>query len=275
VQQPVDLDAILAEVRARVRKKRESGAYGPDLDAALTLPLPGGRPIFSEELKDPFQSLPEVLDEDITYDAKSRKRYVGPVITLARRTLIGLLRWWLAAITERQERINQLVARALFDLRDRPTPGLEQRLLKLERWHEDFVAANLHSVYFQARFGGDEPVIRRQSEAFADLFTGRKRVVDLGCGRGIFLGLMKDKGVGAYGVDLDPRMVEQCAERGLECIEADALGHLRSLADRAIDGLVTSRSTSCPASSSRCCARRAACSHRVRRWSSSRPTSRR
>jgi hypothetical protein len=206
-QPPVDLDAILAEVRARVRKKRESGEYGPDLDAALTLPLPGGRPIFSEELKDPFQALPEVLDEDVTYDAKSRKRYVGPVITLARRTLIGLLRWYLAAIAERQERVNQLVARALFDLRDRPTPGLEKRLRKLETWHEDFVAANLHSVYFQARFGGDEPVIRRQSEAFAQLFAGRKRVVDLGCGRGIFLGLMKDKGIGAYGVDLDPRMV--------------------------------------------------------------------
>src|SRR5688572_15703125 len=58
-QPPVDLDAILAEVRARVRRKRESGEYGADLDAALTLPLPGGRPIFSEELKDPFQALPE------------------------------------------------------------------------------------------------------------------------------------------------------------------------------------------------------------------------
>jgi O-antigen chain-terminating methyltransferase len=236
-QQPVDLDAILAEVRARVRQKRESGIYGPDLDAALTLPLPGGRPIFSEELKDPFLALPEVLDEDNTYDPKSRKRYVGPVITLARRTLIGLLRWWLAAITERQERINQLVARALFDLRDRPTPGLEARLRRLEQWHEDFTATNLNSIYFQARFGGDEPVIRRQSEAFADLFAGRKRVVDLGCGRGIFLGLMRDKGVGAYGVDLDPRMVSQCGERGLECVLGDALGHLRSLPDGAIDGL--------------------------------------
>src|SRR3979490_2959238 len=119
---PSDLAAILAEVRARVRKKRESGAYGPDLDAALTLPLPGGRPIFSEELKDPFQALPEVLDEDIPYDAKSRKRYVGPVITLARRTLIGLLRWWLAAITERQERINPPAPRRPFDLRHRPPP---------------------------------------------------------------------------------------------------------------------------------------------------------
>src|SRR5437667_3776160 len=234
---PSDLDAILTEVRARVRKKRESGEYGPDLDAALTLPLPGGRPIFSEELKDPFQALPEVLDEDIAYDPKSRKRYVGPVITVARRTLIGLLRWWLAAITERQERVNQLVARALFDLRDRPTPGLEKRLRKIELWHEDFVAANLHSVYFQARFGGDEPVIRRQSEAFVDLYRGRKRVLDLGSGRGIFLQLLKDKGIGGYGVDLDPRMVAQCREKGLEAHEVDALTHLRQIEAGSVDGL--------------------------------------
>ncbi len=233
----VDLDAILAEVRARVRQKRESGAYGPDIEAALTLPLPGGRPIFTEELKDPFPALAEALDEDVSYDPTSRKRYVGPVISFARRALIGLLRWWMAAIAERQERVNRLVAQALYDLRDRPTPGLEKRLRKLERWHEDYVAANLHSVYFQARFGGDEPVIRRQSEAFVELFSGRKRVADLGCGRGIFLELMRDRKVGAYGVDLDPRMVRQCGERGLECVEGDALGHLRSLPDRALDGL--------------------------------------
>src|SRR2546426_12107055 len=60
-------------------------------------------------------------------------------------------------------------------------------------------AATLHSVYFQARFGGDEPVIRRQSQAFLDLFTGRKRVLDLGSGRGVFLELLRDNGIGGGG----------------------------------------------------------------------------
>src|SRR2546430_8356770 len=111
--------------------------------------------------------------------------------------------------------------------------GCGGRLERLERewkeWREHQVAANLHSVYFQARFGGDETVIRRQSEAFVDLYKGRTRVLDLGSGRGIFLQLLKDKGIGGYGVDLDPRMVAQAREKGLEAHEVDALTHLRQV----------------------------------------------
>src|SRR5438309_1576656 len=240
-ERPIDIDAVMAEVRKRVRERRESGTYGPEVEAALALPLPGGRPLFTEELADPIPALAEALGEEITYDPRSRKPLVGPLITFARRTVIGLVRWWLAALTERQERINQLAARAIADLRDRPTPGLDTRLVRLERelarWREDFFASNLHSVYFQARLGGDEPVIRRQSEQFADLFKGRRRVLDLGSGRGVFLDLMRDRGIGAYGVDLDPRMIEEASRRGLEVTDGDALEHLRALPDRSIDGL--------------------------------------
>jgi SAM-dependent methyltransferase len=237
----VDIEAVLAEVRERVRRKRESGAYGPEVEAALRLPLPGGRPLFTEELENPIAALGEVLGEETVYDPRSRKPYVGPLITFARRTVIGLVRWWIAALTERQERINQLVARATLDLRDRPTPGLEVRLRRiereLERWREDYFASNLHSVYFQARFGGDEPVIRKQSEQFLELFRGRQRVLDIGAGRGSFLELARDHGIGAYGVDLDERMTSAAAGRGLEMATADALEHLRSLPDRSIDGI--------------------------------------
>ena len=240
-ERPIDIDAVMAEVRKRVRERRESGAYGPEVEAALALPLPGGRPLFTEELADPIPALAEALGEEVRYDPTSRKPLVGPLITFARRTVIGLLRWWTAALSERQERINQLAARAIADLRDRPTPGLDARLQRLERelarWREDYFASNLHSVYFQARFGGDEPVVRRQSEQFVELFKGRRRVVDLGSGRGTFLELMREHGIGAYGVDLDPRMVAESAQRGLEATEGDALDHLRAQPDRSIDGV--------------------------------------
>src|SRR5438094_9277011 len=109
-------------------------------------------------------------------------------------------------------------------------PRFGSRLERLERewkeWREREVAANLHSVYFQARFGGDEPVIRRQSEAFVDLYRGRKRVLDLGSGRGIFLQLLRDRGIGGYGIDLAPRMVPQWRDEGLQARAVDALTHL-------------------------------------------------
>jgi SAM-dependent methyltransferase len=236
-----DVDALLAEVRERIERKRAAGLYGPEIDAALRLPLPGGRPLFTEELGDPLPALRDVIDERVEYDPRSRKPLVGPIVTLARRVVMGLVRWWLAAAAERQERIDRLAFRALIDLRERPNPGFDERLRHLEsewsRFRKDLVAADLHSVYFQARFGGDEPVIRRQSERFLDLFRGRHRVLDLGSGRGTFLDLAREHGVGAYGVDADDRMVEGARARGLEVEGADAVAHLRTLEDASVDGL--------------------------------------
>ena len=236
----VDLDAILAEVRERVRRKRESGVYGPEVEALLRTELPGGRRLLSDDMKDPVGALAEALDDEVVYDPTSRKRFVGPVITLARRVVIGLVRWWMAAVVDRQERINRLLA-ATYDVEGRLAPRFGERLTRLEREWQQFrehqVAANLHSVYFQARFGGDEGVIRQQSEQFVDLFTGRGRVLDLGSGRGVFLQLLRDRGIGGYGVDLDPLMVAQCRERGLEAFEADAIAHVESLPARSIDGV--------------------------------------
>src|SRR5437773_8474739 len=215
----------MAEVRERIREKREKGIYGPDVEALLRVPLPGGRRIFSDDLQDPLASLAEALDEEVEYDPRSRKPIVGPIITYARKLVISLVRWWMGAILERQERINRLLA-AAYDYEGQMAPGFGARLERLEReWkerREREVAANLHSVYFQARFGGDEPVIRRQSEAFVDLYKGRKRVLDLGSGRGIFLQLLRDKGIGGYGGDLHPRMVAQCREKGLQAHQGGA-----------------------------------------------------
>jgi len=236
-----DVDEVLAEVRERIRRKRESGVYGAEVDAALRLPLPGGRPLFAAELADALPALRDALDERVEYDPRSRKPFVGPFITLARRGVMGLVRWWIAATQERQERIDRLTFRALVDLRDRPNPGFDERLRHLEaelsRFRRDLVAADLHSVYFQARFGGDEPVVRAQSERFLELFRGRHRVLDLGSGRGTFLQLLRDHGIGAYGVDLDERMVETARSRGLDVVSGDAAQHLEGLHDHAVDGL--------------------------------------
>lgn len=234
---PVDTEAILAEVRERVRDKRARGIYGADVEAALASPLPGGVALLADELADPLGALAGVLEEDVEYDPRSRRPVIGWVITLARRLVIGLARWWIAAAMERQERLNRLFAAALAQLAERPAPAFDARLARIERERADEVAANLHSVYFAARFSGDEPVIRAQSERFLDFYRGRSRVLDLGSGRGTFLRLMRDHGIGAYGVDPDRRMVERCAAAGLDVVEAEGLAHLRSLPDASVDGL--------------------------------------
>lgn len=237
----VDVDSVMAEVRERIRRKREAGVYGPEVDAALRLPLPGGPALFVDELVDPLQVLPAYLGQEVRYDPVSTRRGIGPLVTVARRALIWLLRWWMQAVVERQDRVNKLVLRALQDLDERSERKLESRVRRLEeasrRRERDEVAANLDLTYFAATFSGTEDVIREQAAQFVPIFRGRKRVVDLGSGRGTFLALMKEHGVGAYGVDLDASMIEHCRSRGLEAYHAEAEAHLRGLGDRSIDGV--------------------------------------
>ncbi|MCU1667613.1 MAG: class SAM-dependent methyltransferase [Blastococcus sp.] len=60
-------------------------------------------------------------------------------------------------------------------------------------------------------------------------------VVDLGCGRGEWLTLLHAAGVGARGVDTDPRFVAAGRARGLDMELGDALGYLRALQPDSVD----------------------------------------
>ena len=59
---------------------------------------------------------------------------------------------------------------------------------------------------------------------------GGKRgpVLELGCGRGEFLGLLRDAGIQACGIDLDAGMVEAARAQNLDVLEGDALAYLHA-----------------------------------------------
>lgn len=63
-------------------------------------------------------------------------------------------------------------------------------------------------------------------------------LVDVGCGRGEWLELLRREGIAAVGVDVNPIMVDRCREKGLEVVLADAVSHLSSLAPGTV-GAVT------------------------------------
>ena len=62
-------------------------------------------------------------------------------------------------------------------------------------------------------------------------------MLDVGCGRGEFLDLLRSKGLSVRGVDLNHEMVEMCRLRGLDVQHGDALTYLRALPDQSLGGL--------------------------------------
>jgi SAM-dependent methyltransferase len=62
-------------------------------------------------------------------------------------------------------------------------------------------------------------------------------VLDVGCGRGEWLELLRREGVQARGVDRSPAMAARCRELGLQVVEADGIRYLRSLPDASLGTL--------------------------------------
>ena len=77
------------------------------------------------------------------------------------------------------------------------------------------------------------PIIRQEGIGAADM-----PVLDIGCGRGEWLELLKEEGLHARGVDANRVLVDDCMERGLDVVEADLVTYLRELPDKSL-GAVT------------------------------------
>jgi O-antigen chain-terminating methyltransferase len=94
---------------------------------------------------------------------------------------------------------------------------------------------------FAERFRGTEEYVRSKQAFYVPQFAGCTDVLDIGCGRGEFLEVMKNAGVAARGIDSDPESVALCRAKGLEAEVADLFIYLNDLPDSALDGIYSSQ----------------------------------
>jgi len=108
------------------------------------------------------------------------------------------------------------------------------------------VDSDLDDLYaaFEDKFRGPQDQIRERLAPYlkfvADIGAGSASapILDLGCGRGEWLGMLRDEGLQASGVDLNGLFVEECEKKGLQVEYTDALTKLRGLPN-ASTGMVT------------------------------------
>jgi O-antigen chain-terminating methyltransferase len=92
-------------------------------------------------------------------------------------------------------------------------------------------------VGFEDKFRGSSEDIHRRVSEYLPFFEGARDVLDIGCGRGEFLALLREHGVPARGIDINSAMVEVCRQQGLDASDADALSYLRAQPDGSLGGL--------------------------------------
>lgn len=90
---------------------------------------------------------------------------------------------------------------------------------------------------FEERFRGPRSLVKTRLRAYLPFVLPLMGLhepvsaIDLGCGRGEWLELLREHGINARGVDLDRSMLQACHELDLPAVEGDAIDHLRGLGD--------------------------------------------
>jgi O-antigen chain-terminating methyltransferase len=181
-----------------------------------------------------------------------------------KRLLRPLLRWYVEPLAGEQRAFNDAVLKLVDDLYEaadrsvgaeesvrRTLAELAERLRRVERrgagaGHPAPVAtvaaqpaaAALPDYFgFEARMRGSTGDVRERQRVYVDDFRDAAPVLDLGCGRGEFLGLLREARIEASGVDADADMVAYARGEGLEVVQGDVVAFLDGVDDGSVGGI--------------------------------------
>ena len=176
------------------------------------------------------------------------------------RVLRKLMSWYVEPLAQDQRTFNDALLELLDALSERVDAAassreaterlvreLDERLTRVERRERGGAAATVAAqpaaaavpdyFAFESRMRGSTDEIRERQRPYVELFRDAAPVLDLGCGRGELLALLRDAGVEARGVDADADMVAYARGEGLQVEQADLVAHLESLPDASLGGI--------------------------------------
>jgi len=145
------------------------------------------------------------------------------------------------------EKIRAEYSRLIHDelrvirLRQRPAPAAAPAQVSVPQTPPAAAPPALDYTRFAHRFRGPEEVVRRTEEFYRPYFAECHNVLDIGCGRGEFLELMREMGVSAKGIDLGEESVAQCREKNLDAEAADLFTFLGPQSAGEFDGIFASQ----------------------------------
>jgi SAM-dependent methyltransferase len=183
---------------------------------------------------------------------------------LVKRFLRKLMRWYVEPLAADQRVYNSSLLKLVDALSERADVAatsneraqqllreLEERLTRVERRGGGGVAAAPPATVaaqpaaaalpdyfaFESRMRGSVDAIRERQRRYVEDFRGAAPVLDVGCGRGELLQLLREAGVEARGIDADADMVAYARGDGLDVEQADLVEHLERLEDGSLGGI--------------------------------------
>lgn len=139
------------------------------------------------------------------------------------------------AITERQKNYESVAGTRLDELKE----GIFKEVADVRFRIGDVTDPQLESLYsaLEDQFRGTREEIKERCREYLPFVKDSAPVIDLGCGRGEWLELLREAEIEARGVDGNHLQIEQCRARGLDVTEGDFLVNLKGMAAESVGAI--------------------------------------
>jgi len=121
-----------------------------------------------------------------------------------------------------------------------PEPRITERAVETsEMSHRDHTIDEHLYAFLEHAFRGPEAAIKDRQSSFLNVIPENlsSPVLDIGCGRGEWLEVLRDAGVPGRGVDGNSAFVRECHEKGLDVLHGELPAVLGQLGDRCASGI--------------------------------------
>jgi len=96
-------------------------------------------------------------------------------------------------------------------------------------------------IALEDAFRGDPIVIRARQHQYVpyvqNVVTQSTPLLDIGCGRGEWLNILKDSNIPATGIDTNAASVQECSAQGLNVLHADAITYLSNIKEKSLGAI--------------------------------------
>lgn len=214
----IDVKRIMKKLRENIKKRRERENV---VDLKYVEEKMAGHPRDYEQHLHLLHNLWDI--ENRNYQISSHRKIIGPFLVKGRELVHGEVKRYVDPIVYKQKQFNAWTVRLLNKFKEKS----EKVWLPIE----------IDYVKFEQLFRGSEEDIKKRQEIYLKYFKSKKDVLDIGCGRGEFLEILRENGVRARGVEIDGRMVDYCKNKKLDVVLSDGVEYLESLPDKSLGGI--------------------------------------
>lgn len=224
----ISVEDIMLQIKNNIKNR--------DINCVNIETIENGETVYRDDLSQNFDYINSNYNIRSEYCISSHRPILGRFLVWGRKFVHGEIRRYVDQIVNKQEEFNFRVVKILNMINENVGNKINTENVN-KGTKKNNTDKTMNYFLFEEKYRGTTENIKKNQSVFVEYFKNCHNVLDIGCGRGEFLSLLKENGIPSKGIDTNEDMVLYCRRMDLEIVQNDALNYLISLKDKSLDGI--------------------------------------